>query len=112
MFSRFKPRRRGNSKQKTAPKAETWWEWNRPSGKPKWRWTPFRQQRQVEKKPWIGVAGGLLSAVAGVATLFTLKRALGSKRKSLAQSGQPPGRSHIQISSHPAAQARKGTLGR
>ena len=57
--------------------------------------------------PWKNVIG-LIGGAVGLAAFMVIGRTRGreEKRQSLAQSGQAPGRSHVQMSSHPAAQFR------
>ncbi len=103
----MKPSTRAKAKMKKA-KAKTWWKWNKAKGKGKRDWTQFRVKRKMQNTPWMGVAGGILGGMAGLLAFFALKKQMGGsgKAEKYAQSGQAPSRSHIQMSSHPAAQSR------
>ncbi|MFA5515034.1 MAG: hypothetical protein WDA20_01985 [Desulfuromonadales bacterium] len=90
-----------------SPKAKTWWKWNKAKRKAKKNWTQFRVRRKIENTPWMGVGGGILAGMAGLWAFFALKKQIGGgQAEKYAQSGQAPSRSHIQMSSHPAAQSR------
>ena len=104
MLEMFKSTPRAKIKRKMA-KGKMKWDLNKWNARRKWY--QFRTERKMKHAPWKGIAGGVLGGAAGLAAFFAVKKMMsGEEAKSYPQSGQAPGRSHIQLSSHPAAQSR------
>lgn len=105
MLQLLKPSTRAKAKTKMA-KARINWNWTLGKAKAKRRWYQFRINR---KRPAgrSALSSGLIGGAAGVVAIFAVTSAMvRRKAAALAQSGQAPSRSHVQRSSHPAAQSR------